>query len=138
MTFYKFGGSGGSQAVFLKGKDIAESFAAQGELLIEFRALFNKQEALFLTTQVWAEGFPIQFNALELAEGVGLQKQKTQIIGDNIFRPTEEGGGLLFRALGFLDDVQIIVEAGQYQLLKCIIRAGEFAPGRKLLTETAN
>lgn len=147
ITFYKFGGSGGSKEVYYKGKDIANALRTQGVVIVEFRAYFEKSDAMYMTTQAFIESLPITFSAIELQLSDGseafsplsraaaaVRHQKTQIIDEGFQRPKDSGkAGMLFRAFGFLDDADVVAEAGQFILIRCVLRATELYLGKRLI-----
>lgn len=132
IKYYKFGGSSGTQSINRKGKDIAEALRAQGEILIEFRAYFERSDVPYMTLQAFIEGLSITFSAILLQRFRNTEFSQT--ISEDFQQPARASNdGLLFRAFGFLDESEIVAEAGDYVLIRGVLRASEIVIGKLLL-----
>ena len=125
IKFFRFGGTGGSRPLAVKGRDIADALRAQGEVLIEFRAYMQNTDAFFMGTQAFIEGFPLTFSAIELTKA---RRSNKQVINKEGLRSK-----VLFRAFGFLDDYEVLADVGEFILIRGVLRAKEVVIGKTLL-----
>lgn len=146
--------TGGTEIINIKGRQIASVFKSQSSFEIEFRGLVPVR--LDLTSDELGAQSTHQLLLIIIAQSIPLtmavaivntDKRNIEDLND-MFRPrpkynynadfvnsTESAVDVLYIASGFLDDVQIVAQAGDYIEIKCVLKADEvFVGGPRLDT----